>query len=172
MLAVVEVEALGVHDHLDVGRVVQLAQLHRGELGLRRAAAGEDVHVGRALGLQPLVDVRGDLGRQQLVGGLGEDAGHVERDVADAEHGDVLGLERPGARDVGVGVVPGDEVGGAVRAGQVHARDAEVAVGPRAGGEDDRVVELPQLVELDVVAEVDVAEEADLRLGRAPAGAP
>ena len=107
----------------------------------------------------------GDVGGEHLVAGLGEHAGDVERDVADAEHGDVLGLERPGARDVGVGVVPGDEVGGAERPGQVLAGDAEVAVGHGAGGDDDGVVELAQLLELDVDAEVDVAEEADLGVG-------
>ena len=31
-----------------------------------------------------------DLGGQQLVAGLGQHAGHVEGDVADADHGDLL----------------------------------------------------------------------------------
>ena len=90
-------------------------------------------------------------------------AGDVEGDVADAEDGDLLGLQRPGARDVGVAVVPGDEVGGAVGAVEVDAGDVEGAVGVGAGGEDDGVVEVAQVVEVDVGAVVDVAEEPDLR---------
>ena len=58
-------------------------------------------------------------------------------------------------------VVPGDEVGGAVRAGQVDAGDVERGVADRAGGEDHGVVALAQLVERDVAADLDVADEAD-----------
>ena len=146
----VEVEVLGVHDDVDVGHVAELAQLQRGELDLGRAPAGEHVHVGDRRGREDLVDVGRDLGRQQVVGVLGEDAGDVERDVAGAEHGDLAGLERPGARDVGVAVVPGDEVGRAVGPGQVDAGDVEVGVADGAGGEDHGVVELAQVVELEV----------------------
>ena len=64
-------------------------------------------------------------------------------------------------RHVGVAVVPGDEVGGAVRAGQVDARDVERGVADRAGREDHGVVALLQLVERDVAADLDVADEAD-----------
>ncbi len=162
--ALVVVDVLGVDDDLDVGRVVELAQLHRAELRLRRAAAAEDVDLQRLVGLEPVVDVRRDLRGEQLVGGLGKDAGDVEGDVADAEDGNLLGLQRPGARDVRVAVVPGDEVGGAVGAVEVDARDGEGAVGGRTGGEDDGVVERVQFVEGDVAGVVHVAEEADLRL--------
>ena len=41
----VELETLRVHDDVDVRRVVQLAQLQRGELRVRRTAAREDVHL-------------------------------------------------------------------------------------------------------------------------------
>ena len=120
-----------------------------------------------ALALRPRVDVVGDLGDELLVGGLGEHTSDVEADVADAEHGDRLGggVERPVAGYVGVAVVPVDEVGRAVRALEVDAGDVEVAVGARAGREDDGVVELLQVVELEVGAVVDVAEEADAVMG-------
>ena len=64
-------------------------------------AAAEDVHVGHGRLLEPLVDVVRDLGRQQVLGVLREHARDVERDVAVADHGDRLRLERPGARESG-----------------------------------------------------------------------
>ena len=62
-----------------------------------------------ALRLQAVGHVVGDLGGEQLLGGLGEDAGDVEADVADAEDRHLVGmrLEVPVASDVGVAVVPG-----------------------------------------------------------------
>ncbi len=125
----VVVDVLGVDDDLDGRGVVEFAQLERRELGLRRTTATEDVHLDGLVVLQTLVDVRRNLRRQQLVAGLGEHAGDVERDVADTEDGDLLRLERPGARHVGVTVVPGHEVGGAVAAsrsmpGMFSARSA------------------------------------------------
>src|SRR5690606_21842897 len=123
----IDVEALGVHDHLDVGRVVELAQLQRRELRVRRAAAGEDVYVGDRRGVPARVDAGGDGGREHLVGRLGEHAGDAERHVADAEDGDAGRVQRPGGGDGGVGVVPGDEVGGAVR--PLLAGEAQVAAG-------------------------------------------
>jgi hypothetical protein len=49
------------------------------------------------------------------VGGvLREHARDVERDVAVADHGDRLGLERPGAGHIGVTVEPAHEVGSTV----------------------------------------------------------
>ncbi|NIL78611.1 hypothetical protein RhoFasB10_04789 [Rhodococcus sp. B10] len=93
------------------------------------------------VGFEAFVDVGGDFGGEEFVAGFGEDAGDVEGDVADAEDGDFFGVEGPGAGDVGVAVVPGDEVGGAVAAVEVDAGDVEGAVGVGAGGEDDGVVE-------------------------------
>src|SRR5690606_34455345 len=98
---------------------------------------------GDPLGREACVHVVGDVRDEHLVRGLGEHPGNVERDVAHADDGGVgAGAEVPGLRHVGVGVVPGDEVGGAVGAGQLLAGDAEVAVGHGAGGDDDGVVEL------------------------------
>ena len=63
-------------------------------------------------------------------------------------------------------VVPGDELGRGPGAGQILAGDPELAVGLRADGVDDRVVEARELGVLDVFADLDVAEEAEARLGR------
>ena len=59
-------------------------------------------------------------------------------------------------------VEPAHEVGGAVRALEIDARDVEIGIADGARREDDRVVVLLQVVERDVGAEVHVAEEADV----------
>ena len=68
--------------------------------------------------------------------------------------------------EVRVAVVPGDERGGRPRSGQVLAGDAEPAVGLRAHGVDDRVVDREQLVVRHGRADLDVAEEAEARAAR------
>src|SRR5699024_9309094 len=74
----------------------------------------------------------------------------------------------PGAGVVGVAVVPGHEVGGAVGAVQLDAGDREVGVLEGAGGEDDRVVVAAQVLEREVGAELDVDEEADVPAAQDP----
>ena len=65
---------------------------------------------------------------------------------------------------VGMAVVPGDELEGRPRAGQVLARDPEPPVGLRADGVDDGVVEAREVFVVQVAADLDVAEEAEARL--------
>ena len=79
-----------------------------------------NMHLDRLVGLETLVHVGGDL-RRQFVAGLGQHARHVEGHVADTDHGDLLGLQRPGAREVRVPVVPGHELAGAVAAVELDA---------------------------------------------------
>jgi hypothetical protein len=96
-----------------------------------------------------------------------EHAREVERDVPVPHHhraaaGEVelvVGL-------VGVAVVPGDEVRGGVRAGQVLAGDPEPAVGGRAEGVEHGVVGRGELLVRDVRAHLDVAAEAKPLLAR------
>ena len=162
--ALVVVDVLGADDDLDVGRVVELLELERRELRLCRTAASEHMDLDGLVGLEALVDVGRDLGGEQFVAGLCQHARDVECDVADADDGDLLLLERPLAREVGVSVVPGDELCRAVAAVEVDAGDVECAVVGGAGREDHGVVVRLELVERDVGAVVDVAEQADLRL--------
>ena len=117
--------------------------------------------------VEQLDRVVGGVGLAQLVVGQGQHPGDVHRHVAVADH------HRPLAGEVelvvgvvGVGVVPADEGGGGVAAGQVLAGDAELAVGLAADREDDRVVEPLEVLDLDVVADLDVAEEAEALAGR------
>src|SRR5690606_18185826 len=66
------------------------------------------------------------------------------------------------ARDVGVAVVPGDEVRRTEGARQSDAGDRQLRIADRAGGEDHRVVEPTQVVQGQVGAVVDVAQQPDV----------
>ena len=57
-------------------------------------------------------------------------------------------------------VVPGDELGRRPRAAELFAGDPELAIGLRAEGVHDSVVEARELRVRDVAADVDVAQEA------------
>ena len=120
------------------------------------------MHVGDGGCLESRLHVRGDLGGEQVLGVLREDARDVEGHVADPDDADRRGIQRPLAREVGVAVVPAHEVGGAVRADGVDAGNVERGIADRAGREDDRVVVALEVVEGDVLAEPDVAEDADV----------
>ena len=162
----VELDVGGVDDHVGVLHLAQLLDLRVGEGGLDRAAAAEDDDLADLLRVEQLDRVVGGVGLAQLVVGQGQHPGDVHRHVAVADH------HRPLAGEVevvvgvvGVGVVPADEGGGGVAAGQLLAGDAELAVGLAADREDDRVVEPLEVLDLDVVADLDVAEEAEALAG-------
>ena len=144
----------------------ELLDLGVGEGGLDRAAAAEDDDLADLLAVEQLDRVVGGVGLAQLVVGEGEHPGDVHRHVAVADHHRALAGEvELVVGVVGVGVVPADEGGGGVAAGQVLAGDAELAVGLAADREDDRVVEPLEVLDLDVVADLDVAEEAEALAG-------
>ena len=115
---------------------------------------------------QDLERVVGDVGAAQLVVARAPASGDVDRDVAVADDHGALGREQVELQVgvVGMAVVPADELGGRVPAGQLFAGDAERPVGRRAGGVDDRVVVREQLLARDVLAEGDVAEVAEARV--------
>ena len=93
---------------------------------------------------------------------LGQHPGHVKGHIAVANDGDLLGGQRPFTRHVRVAVVPGDEVGAAVRTFQLDAGDVQVRVLDGASGEDHGVVVLLQVLQHQVSAVFNVAEEADV----------
>ena len=104
---------------------------------------------------------------RELLGGQRQHPHAVDRDVAVPDHDRArVGEVELELLEVRVAVVPGDERRGRPRARQVLARDAEAAVGLRADGVDDRVVEAQQLLVRDVAADLDVAEEAEAGLAR------
>ncbi len=158
----VELDLGGVDDHVGVLHLAQLLDLRVGEGRLDRAAAAEHDDLADLLAVEQLDRVVGGVGLAQLVVGQGQHPRDVHRHVAVADH------HRPLAGEVelllavvGVGVVPADEGGGGMAAGQLLAGDAEPAVGLAADREDDRVVEPLEVLDLDVVADLDVAEEAE-----------
>ena len=103
----------------------------------------------------------------ELAAGQRQHPGDVGGDVAVADHdGALAGEVELVVGEVGVGVVPGDELGGRVGAGQVLAGDPELAVGRGAVGVDHRVVALGELGDADVAADLDVAEEPEALAGR------
>lgn len=93
---------------------------------------------------------------------LGQHARDVQAHVAHADDRHLAGGQVPGARVVGVSVVPGHEVGAAVGLRGVDAGDVEGCVSVRAGGEDEGVVVLVELGHRDVAADLHVADEPDV----------
>ncbi len=158
----VELEVLVVEHDVHVAGLGQLTQLERGELDLRRAAAAEHVHVRDRRIAQPLVDVARDFGDEHVVSVLGQHTRHVQRHIAVADHSNFLGVERPGARVVGVTVIPGDELGGTVGTVQIRAGDLQRSIIDGAGGENHSVVVGHEITEREVLAVLHIAEEADV----------
>ena len=162
----VELDLGGVDDDVGVLHLAELPDLRVGECGLGRAAAAEDDDLADPLRVEQLDRVVGGVGLAQLVVGQRQHPGDVHRDVAVADHDRALAGEvELLVAVVGVGVVPADEGGGRVAAGQILAGDAELAVGLAADRVDDRVVEALEVLDLDVVADLDVAEEAEALAG-------
>ena len=156
-----------IHDDVDTLEFAEFAQFQGGERALQRPAPTDDDHLGHTALVQSVQGVVGDVGLGQHVGVGHQDAGHVDGDVAVADH------HRPSAGDVGrhsgevrVGVVPADEVHGRDTSRQVLARDAQRPVRLGAHGVDDGVIALGEFVGRDVGPDRDVAEEAESRIGR------
>ena len=158
----VVLDVLRVDNDLDRVGIVELLQLQRGELSLRRATAAEDVDLLGLVLLQGIINIVRDLGDLQLLAGLGQHAGDVQADVAHADDGDGVRGQIPLVLEVRVGIVEADELAGAD--GVLAAGDVQRTVIGGARGVDNRIVELLELVNGDVLADVDVAEQADLRL--------
>ncbi len=117
----------------DGGDLAQLAQLRRRVRRLRRSAPAEHDDLLDRRRRERRERVVGDVGRAQLVGAEHQQPRDVERDVAVADHDRPLRAEVEAAVGVvGVAVVPGDELGRRVRAGQLLARDPHPPVGRRA----------------------------------------
>ena len=117
--------------------------------------------------VQRLQRVVGDVGVGQHVRIGDQDARDVQRDVAVADDdGPPAGKIGRHLLEVGVRVVPADEVDGGDAARQVLAGNAQRPVGLRADGVDHGVVAFGQLGGLHVVADHDVAEEPEPRIQR------
>ena len=162
---VVEFEVIFVNDELHAGQFLHFAQFLHRELRLRHTAADEQVQDLRLVARNAFIHVVGNVcAGLEVVGVAHELARHVHRHVAAADHRDFLGLERPFAHTRRVAVVPLDELGGAVHAFKVGARDAQRFVLDRAGREEHGIVALEQVLERHVFAELHVAVQVDVRV--------
>ena len=159
-----------VHDHLDVGQFADLPQLGRGEPDVLRRAADQHVHIGDRAGPQRREHRVGDVGTGHLVGRAGQHPGHVQRDVAGADHRDAGPVEqRVETHLVGVSAVPADERTGAEGAVQILPRHTQRPVQRAAGRVHDGVEVLPQRIDRQpALADGHVAEELHVRAGHGP----
>src|SRR5689334_11761250 len=95
-----------------------------------------------------------DVRSFELVAVLRQDSRAVERDIAVADDRRMRPAERRvEIGEIGMAIVPADELGRADDAWQVLARNAEFAVVGSADGEDDRVIEVEELGDGDVAAD-------------------
>ena len=81
-----------------------------------------------------------------------------------ADHGDFLSFKRPFASAGRITVVPFHELGCAVYAVQIGARQSERLVFDCTGGEQHGIVTFEQFVERHVLAEFHVAVQVDVRV--------
>ena len=113
---------------------------------------------------QNLERMRGDVGPAQFVGGFGQDARHVERHIAVADHRRGLAAEiELAVAVVRMAVIPGDEVAGVMAPRQVFAGDAQRPADVGAGRKHHRVIAFPQLVDGDIASDRDAADETKPR---------
>ena len=155
----------GVDADVGAGELAHLLQLLRRPGGLRRAAAADDDDLPERRRADRLDRRVGGVGRGELLRRQREHARDVESDVAVPDHDGAIDVQvELELLEIGVAVVPGDELGGRPRAGEVLAGDAEPAVGLRAEGVDDGVVEPRQIGVRQIAPDLDVAEEPEAGL--------
>ena len=132
------------HD-VNVFNFAKLAKFNRRELDLLWAASAKNVHVGDRRGLEPLIDVRRNIGLEHVICMLCKHASHVECHVAVAQNCNFLRGERPGERHVRVAVIPAHKIGCTKTAIKVDAGHIQLGVFDCAGCKDHRVVMLTKV---------------------------
>ena len=161
----IQIEIVFVDDQLHSRQLLHLTQFLHGELGLRHTATDEQVKHTRLVGLDALIYVVRNVGALlQIIGIAHELASHVHGHVAAADHGDFLSFKRPFASAGRITVVPFHELGCAVYAVQIGARQSERLVFDCTGGEQHGIVTFEQFVERHVLAEFHVAVQVDVRI--------
>ena len=129
------------------------------------APAADDDHFLHTARVQRFQGVIGDIGRGQRVGVADENASDVQGDVAVAYDHSASGRQ-VGCHllEVGMRVVPPDEVDRGHAARQVLAGDRQRPIRLGADRIDDGVVTLGQFGWMHVLADADVAEEPEPRI--------
>jgi hypothetical protein len=160
----VELELGGIDGDVRACELAHLLELLGRPRRLCRAAAAEDQDLVRSGGADRLDRRIRGVGGGELLRREREHARHVESDVAVSDDDRPLDVQvERQVLEVGVAVVPGDELRGRPRAREVLAGDPETAVGLRPDGVDDGVVDGGEVVVADVPADLDVAEEPEPR---------
>ena len=162
----VEPQVVRVDDHVGAGELAELLQLGRREGRLHRPAAAEHHDLLEA-GTADRVDRLGRrIGRRELLGRQCEHPGAVDRHVPVPDHhGSLVGEVEHAVLEVGMAVVPGDELGRRPRSREVLAGDSQAPIGLGADRVDDSVVVSEELRVADRRADLDVAQEAEARSG-------
>jgi len=129
-----------------------------------RAAAADDadqLNLRRAERIDGVLD---DVRAFEFLRQLRKDARAIDRDIAVADDDDRLAFERRREiHEIGVPVVPADKCGRAEHARQILARDAERAIGGRAGRQHHSIVEPEEFIDGDAaIAHRHIADEADI----------
>jgi len=98
----------------------------------------------------------------EFLRGAAEDTGDIDGHVADADDGDaLLGEVERQVPEVGMAIIPGDELGRRVAAGEGFSRNTQGAIGLGARRVADQVVELVEVLDGQVSAELYVAKESE-----------
>ncbi|SKY16312.1 Uncharacterised protein [Mycobacteroides abscessus subsp. abscessus] len=163
----VECELVRIDDHVDAVDLTQREELTVGVGRLRDPASPEEHHLANVRLAERCEGVIGDVGLGEVVGIGHQNAGDVERDVAVADDDRALaGQIEAEVGEVGMTVVPGDELGRRHRTRQVLAGDTEPLVRWGSDRIDDGVVAGGEFVVADVFTDLDVEEVAEIALGR------
>ena len=124
------------------------------------AEQGDPVEFAGAQGVERMGD---DIGPCKFRFGLGEDARHIESDIAHADDHRMaarkIGVER---REFRMPVIPADEFGAAEDIAELRAIDRKGPVIGCAGSEHDRIVQFAQFGDRHVAADIHVADEAHI----------
>ena len=163
---VIQDDFIGANNQIGARQLTQLPQFGVGESRLRRAAPPQHGNLLDAAFPQRLQRIVGDVRLGEFLRRSTQNAGDVNRDVADAHNGDAFARKvECQVAVVGVAVVPGDEVRSRMAAYEILARNVHAVVRGSAGREDDLVVEFPQVVEAQVGPVFHVAVVAESRIG-------
>ena len=142
--------------------MAELAQFLGRHGDLVRPAPAEDGDRPDRRCVERVERVADDVRSFELVPRLRQDSRAVERDIAVADDRGVGAVQRRvEVREIGMAVVPADELRRADHARQVLAGNAELAIMRRADRKDHRIVKLEQLGDRNVAADGDIADEVD-----------
>ena len=161
------IERGGIGDGDGARETPHLGQFVVGEGRMLRAAPADDLDFRHGRRHDRSTRLSHDVALGHFVGRLGQHAGHVDGDIAVADHGHALHSAEIGtATEIRMAVQPGHEPPRAPDMGRLFARHAERAVDHHAGRHHHRVVGGLQRRPGDIAADLDAAAEPNVGLGQ------